>query len=180
MVKFGIAKMLKKSAKLFGLLKNEKNDIDAMLLYVSQEKFNKKQSESQWSIAQIIAHIYLAETQTLEATQWRMTNKTEFPKVGIMAYLRVYSSILLFKLKIKIKAPPFVTPQNEPIDKLTLLEKWQITRANWSSIVYSFPNKLEDKVVYKHPILGYLSLCLALTFMYRHLLRHKGQLKKLI
>ncbi|MFN0047664.1 MAG: DinB family protein [Cytophagales bacterium] len=172
--------MLKKSSKLIKLLKNEKNDIDSLLQYVPLEKFNRKISANEWSIAQVVSHIYLAESQTLDAIKWRVENKTAFPTPPLSSYFRVFYAVLLFKLKIKMKAPSFVTPSEAFVNKDELLENWQQTRRDWSEFVYTFPNKLEGRVVYKHPIMGYLSLALALTFMYHHLLRHKSQIIKLI
>jgi len=172
--------MLRKSSKLFGLLKNEKNEIDAMLFYVSAEKFNRKTSDTQWSIAQIVEHIYLAESQTLAAILWRMKNKNTFLGVSALAYFKVYYTELMFKLPFKMKSPPIVFPQNEYLEKTALMQKWADLRSEWSNFIYTFPSKFNGRVVYKHPILGYLSLNLTLIFMYRHLLRHKLQLKNLV
>jgi hypothetical protein len=172
--------MVKKSSKLIGLLRNEQNDIDALLQYISLEKFNRKPKADKWSIAQVLEHIYLAESQTLEAIKWRIGNKTQFPKVSYLAYFKVFYTVLLFKLHVKMKAPTMVRPSFDYINKDELLQNWQKNRTEWSEFVYKFPNKLENRVVYKHPILGYLSLSLALTFMYYHLIRHKSQLITLI
>jgi hypothetical protein len=172
--------MSKKIATLYRLLEYEKNEIDALLQYVSSSKFNLKVNDHSWSMAQIIQHIFLAESQTLDAIKWRLKNKNNFPTVSLWARIRVWYTICLFQLQFKLKAPNFVTPIENEINKNDLLKQWQDTRNEWSQLVYKFPKNMENKVVYKHPILGYLSLSLTLKFMFHHLIRHHHQIVTLI
>lgn len=172
--------MGKNSAQLFRHLTFEKTDLDARLFYVSEEKFNSKLEIDKWSIAQIVLHLYMAESQTLQAIKWRISNKKDFPKVSFLSVLKVFNISIFFALKIKMKAPSFVSPSNDFIPKEKLLEDWQKTRNEWDEFVFKFPKELEGKVIYKHPLLGYMSLALVLKFMNKHFLRHKIQLLNLI
>lgn len=170
--------MPKKLIRQFEILENERKEVLQMLEGVADEQFNKNPSAEKWSAAQVLSHIYMAESQTLASIQWRLANKKSFPRVKWLAYIVIYYVVFTFKIKLKRKAPEFVAKVPEYTAKEALLNLWEQNRKDWKTFLGEFPDRLTHRIVFKHPVMGYLSLPLTMVFMINHLQLHKEQIKK--
>ena len=58
--------------------------------------------------------------------------------------------------------------------------EWEEGRAGWKELVDSLPPEQARKAIFRHPVVGMLTLGQTLQFMDEHIKRHTGQVKRIL
>lgn len=88
---------------------------------------------------------------------------------------------ILLKLALgsnkKFKAPKVVgnLTNDLPFDEIS--RQWNTSFLELENIIKNFPSKHKDKLVFKHPVVGWLSLDQTIGFMKDHLNHHQKQIE---
>ena len=137
-------------------------------------------SKKGWSINEILYHVWLGEV----SSEKYIRTKTQYPetllKVKSSTYLRMFLVKTLLPLGIKVKAPEMTQLFPKKIDLKELNNKWTISRQSFDSLISELKEKkLEDKAVFKHPLVGRLNIKLTLAFYKFHFKHHQKQINAL-
>tara|TARA_B100000768_G_C11283197_1_gene380000 strand:+ start:2557 stop:3066 length:510 start_codon:yes stop_codon:yes gene_type:complete len=146
---------------------------------IPYEKLNKK-TNGNWSINEHLYHTWLAET----SSEKYIRTKTKYPDfIKEMSPLVHLSSVclrLLLSLGVKVKAPLTTTTFPKKIDLIKLNKKWKESRESFKNLMGELKEKkLDQKAVFRHPLMGRINLKLTLYFFNFHFKHHQKAINNL-
>lgn len=148
---------------------------------LSEEQFNFKPTEEKWSVAQVLHHIWFALDGTYLYIDKLMTKQNKFKQAGIVNVIRSFGLNTVLNSSLKLNAPKNV--RNAVIKHATHQEIENLASATFQKfrqLLEKFPKELEDKEIYKHPIVGWVSMSQTLGFLKGHTIHHKMQIESLL
>lgn len=136
--------------------------------------------QSGWSVLQILDHILLSEAGTLRYMKNKTAHTKAFKKPTPVSYVRFALLTTALRSPFRFRAPEGVKPpEKEPLPSLEeLLTQWAQVREEFRAFLEQFPEGQENKLVFRHPLAGRLTLLHTLSFMKDHLSRHVRQIRK--
>src|SRR5688572_12956350 len=165
----------KRFQRLQDLLQAYQNEVKEL----SYDQLNQTPIEGGWSINQIIHHISGAEAGTILSIQKKLINPSESKNADVRSLYR--SALLRYALrsKRKFKAPKVLTEPAGPYNVEELFMNWKSTRKDLEKLFDSIPSEHKNLQLFKHPVVGYISLKQALGFMGDHMQRHLDQIQRI-
>lgn len=147
---------------------------------VPKELLEKKDNTKNWSINEHLFHAWLAET----STEQYIRTKTKYPdsikEMSPLVHLRTIGLRLFLKLGLKAKAPKPTSTFPENIDLNELNKKWAESRTSFQKLIEDLEeNKLENKAIFRHPLMGRINLKLTLYFFNFHFKHHQNIINNL-
>ena len=132
------------------------------------------QNNNSWSITQHLYHTWLAET----STEQYIRTKTKYPdllkKMSFAVYLRTSLLRFFLKLGVRVKAPVSTSTFPEKIDLKILNSQWSDSRKSFQNLINSLEEKkLNNKAIFRHPLMGRLNMKLTLYFFNFHFKHHQ-------
>lgn len=144
----------------------------------SHDQLNQAPSPNSWSPTQILHHIMLSEKYSLLYCQKKLSHQPALKTVGPLDHLKAKLVKWYLQIPIKFKAPQKLSGPALPKEsQLTDIQmQWQEQRKALHLFFEELPAKYVNKVIYKHPFGGRLSLEGMLNFFEAHFDRHRKQL----
>ena len=164
----------------FDNLEKSRNDLITYLQGVDKNSLSFKINQNKWSTIQICLHVIKAEQLTTLSLNKNLQLKNNLKKSGFTSLIMDALLSFALKSKIKFKAPAIVAKMPDNYDFDELMKKWNTIRASLKNYVDNFPEDCLRKVIYRHPIAGWLNLSQTLNFLQNHFDHHKPQIIKLI
>ena len=153
----------------------DRNALVDKVLQVNQDYIYLHSKPNKWSVVQIIEHLRIAEKQTLKGIKHSLETRTSFKFATFRSDLALWITILAFKIGIKFKAPKFVADIKEHPDLEHLISDWQQTRTEIRKIIENLPIEMVNKIIFKHPVIGLMSMRHVLDFQAAHFQVHRKQ-----
>lgn len=145
----------------------------------SEAQFHWQPTENEWSLQQVLLHIVqiqvggvtvlgkqIEKLDALHDSKWKNTYRY------ILLKLALYSNK-------KFKAPKVVSNVNNDTSLDEIIRQWNTSFGEIEAMVSNFPKKYKDKLIFKHPVVGWLNLNQTLGFMIDHLNHHQKQIESL-
>ncbi len=143
----------------------------------SEKKLNLKPQPNAWSVFQVMHHLTLSEQVSLRYVQKKLSFKPELKKAGIATSLRRSLLKVYLKAPIKVKAPaPVATDMPDIFTFWEVAKAWKQERQALRELLVALPVEVFDKEIYKHPMVGKVTLSTMLDFFQDHFNRHKKQI----
>lgn len=137
--------------------------------------FFKRPSDDEWSIAEVVQHLCLAEQHVLKDLKKGL--QTGPAKVGFLKKL-IPMRIISWRL-VRVKAPRAVTP-NDPPAMDELLTEYDQVRVDLKLLcVESGTDRLKE-IRFKHPFLGDIDGMAAVSMISFHEERHYKQIREIL
>jgi hypothetical protein len=135
-----------------------------------------------WSALMAVNHIYLGEQLSLQYVQHKLRAPDSIPGKGPDAWFRtlVLKWVLMSPLKFRSPAP--INMRNEqPLLGLQDLETaWAAQRASMTRLLEEYESRMRNRIPYKHPYAGRLTLGQMLIFFEDHQDHHHRQIKSIL
>jgi hypothetical protein len=131
-----------------------------------------------WSALQVLHHVVEAEAGTLGYVRKKMQAGPELPRSGLASRLRGATLRLALALPLRFRAPAVAASVPGSIDPDALRDRWAEVRRGWQELLDGFPAELEDRLVFRHPVAGRLSLADTLAVLQAHLEHHLPQVRR--
>jgi hypothetical protein len=165
----------KRFQRLQDLLQTYQNEVNGL----SHDQLNQTPGSGGWSINQVIHHISGAEAGTILYIQKKLINPSESKNAGIKSLYR--STLLRYALrsKRKFRAPKVLTEPTGPYHVEELFTAWKATRNELEKLFDSIPAEHKKRQLFRHPVVGYISLKQTLGFMGHHMQRHLEQIQRI-
>lgn len=142
--------------------------------------FNCSPGKGKWSCGQIMEHLHLSFSGTNRYLQKKLQYPETFTQNRIMAFLRSKTLTFFLLSDIKLKAPERLEVKQEIIDFRFVSEQLKEQTAILKNILDGFPPALRHKNVFRHPIVGLLTIRQTVQFMDEHLVHHGKQIDAII
>ena len=147
---------------------------------LSDAQLNKIPADGGWSAAQVLYHCGMAENETIKNI---LKNQQAHPtKLKENLRSKINGSLLMvfLKLPLKFKAPKIVSSVPENISLDSLKSDYDKNTVSFKQLLQNFPNELMGKLIFKHPIVGLLTIEQTVGFLAEHYLHHERQMDKLL
>jgi len=139
---------------------------------LSDDELNKVLKLSDWTIMQVLDHLYLMERSVVHVITDQLANgKTKTTSEKPIQYTTNRST--------KVDAPSFVVPTNDFITLDKMKGKLAASREALVNVVNSAAPQLLTQRTYTHPAFGELSLHQWIPFVGLHEKRHLAQIEEL-
>lgn len=144
------------------------------------EILQKCPNKNSWSVLQVLNHLQRSELGSLMYVKKKYLGIDEVPNVGIKQKLLMWVSKYMYGGAFRYKAiTSLSSPSNE--GSLELAGKnWKTQRKELEDFISSLPQEHINKAVYKHPILGRISMGQMLQFFADHLYHHEKQIDRIL
>jgi hypothetical protein len=152
---------------------------EAEIKNLSDELANQPPPNGGWSIAQVIFHIASAEKGIIQYLQKKLQNPTESKPAGLKSYYRATLLRYALRSKRKFRAPKALEQPQGTYSLSDLMNQWQLSRTELKNIFTSVNAADVNRQLFKHPVVGKISLKQTLGFMTDHAQRHLEQIKNI-
>lgn len=165
----------------FDKLEKQLDDLLQKVKMLRSEQHNFKPDAHSWSILQIFRHMMQSEGQIVKYLQKKILGTATTRKAGLMNSFR--SAILNFamRLPLKFKVPDAIKVDfEESYDFEKLSADWKLLRKEISDFLENVDEQTAQKEIFRHPVVGRMSLLQGLAFMQIHLERHTKQVERIL
>jgi hypothetical protein len=143
---------------------------------LDEEKFARRPSQNEWSVAEVVHHLCLSEQRVIEQMERELLQP---PQRLRLLYRFIPYSLLVGRRVRRVRAPKYVEPLNPP-PKETVIENYNRLRATLKTLSDKHGRKRLSQVVLKHPFLGDFNGVKAVAFVGYHEQRHYKQIREII
>jgi len=148
----------------------------------SEEDLNRKPSEVEWSVMQVMVHLQLAEFYTMEYMKKKLSDGNVPKKNSLKGKIMTSMYSLFFSVPIKIKAPAAINGDALPLKSSfwDVTKQWKQQRAELRTYLLALSDAQLKGEIYKHPIFGRSDVHGLLKFYLLHTKRHEKQIDRLL
>jgi uncharacterized damage-inducible protein DinB len=143
---------------------------------LTDERFARRPSPDQWSIAEIVHHLCLVEQRVIVELEGALEKPPVH--VGLLQKL-VPVSLLVGRRMVRVKAPRTVEPLNPP-SKEEVIANYENVRRSLKEFSAQHGQERIQQLGMKHPFLGTFDGISAISFVGHHEMRHYRQIKETI
>ncbi len=148
----------------------------------SEEDLNRKPSDTEWSIMQVMKHLQLAEFYTMEYMKKKLSDGNVPKKNSVKGKIMTSMYGLAYNFPMKIKAPDAISGEALPLKSSfwDLTKQWKQQRVELRSFLLNLSEAQLKGEIYKHPIFGRSDANGLLKFYQLHTKRHEKQINRLL
>ncbi|MCB0507237.1 MAG: DinB family protein [Chitinophagales bacterium] len=147
---------------------------------LSDEILNKIPSNGGWSVGQVLYHCGFAEDGIIKIIHKNLAENKVKLKSDFLSILRSKLLVVFLKSPLKFKAPKVVSSVPEHVSYDEMKKYYKKNSVEFQKILNELPSDLEDKFIFKHPILGLFNIQQTLDFLGEHYQHHERQLDALL
>lgn len=134
-----------------------------------------------WSALQVVEHLITSENGTLEYLRKKTLAPPEaLPEAGDKEAETSRKLNLALKSEHRWEAPPILASPGGGYSLEQLLTTWGNLREDWSAFLHDLGDDYNHKVLFRHPLAGYLSLMQTLAFLDHHIEHHVHQIRRIV
>jgi hypothetical protein len=156
-------------------LDNIHQKLIATVTPIAAEDFSRRPSAEQWSVAEIVQHLWLVEERVIKDLQRALAQEPQ--RVGLLRRL-IPTSIVASRL-VRVKAPSAVNPL-AVLDKDTAIENFQQARNILRELCATHGGKRFRQILFNHPFLGKIDGVATVSFVGYHERRHHKQIREVL
>jgi len=182
-LKFELCKiytMTKKMLSIFEKLETKRQSLFDMVDTIDNDLRTYKPDPESWSVLQVFHHLIVSEELSLLYLNKKLLSPSTIAHAGIISSLRSLVLNLALRFPFRLTAPQRVSEFPEKLDWIELKNRWINVREGMYVRLTNIPEEIENRLVYKHPSVGRLTLYQMLTFFRTHIDRHENQINRLI
>ncbi len=145
---------------------------------VPHAALNRPPGPDRWSALQVLEHVVTVESLTLGYVRKKMQAGAALPTAGLGSRLRLLAVQATLASPLRVGAPEVAgkVPAESDLEKLR--KRWDEVRAGMEQLARSFPPELLDRLVFRHPLAGRMTLDHALGTLEAHLDHHIPQVER--
>lgn len=165
----------------FSELEQEKSRLLDLVKSVSSDKLQIKENEQAWSIIQVFQHILFSESGTLGYVMKKSSSGWHTLEVeGEIEKQNIHKLLTRLASNERYKAPDVLPdPTNdETIEEIQ--ERWEVLRSKWRIFLDQVKEEDLNKLVFRQPAAGMITISATLDFLLSHLRHHEPQLERIM
>jgi uncharacterized damage-inducible protein DinB len=163
----------------FENLLQKRNSLLNLAKTLPTEKITHRVNPNQWSVLEILNHLYTAEKLSLQYIKKKSQGIDSLGNAGFKQAVMMLILKISQRLPFRYKAPATVLQNTVEVLSLSdLIAQWDLLYLELKSILVNTPEKHVHKLVYKHAVAGRLSLVQAIIFFREHMIHHTPQILK--
>lgn len=160
----------------FERLEAARGDLLGRLERVDEETLNRHPGADAWSVIQVLHHVMLAEELSIAYIGKKAGSEAE--PAGPIETLRSWALRLALRSPLRFKAPPMTAELPERDTLPAVVRRWEEGRGRMREVLAVIPGAAVDRAIYRHPIVGMMSVDQAVRFLEDHLAHHERQIER--
>jgi len=145
---------------------------------VPHRALNRPPAPGKWSALQVLHHVVTAEALTQAYVRKKMQAGLALEKAGPASRLRLLALQVTLALPLRFKAPTTTGDVPAESELPALRARWDEVRRDLEDLVRAFPPELLDRLVFRHPYAGRMTLAHGLGTLEAHLDHHIPQVER--
>jgi DinB superfamily len=147
----------------------------ATVTSLADDTFSQRPSESQWSVAEILNHLYLVEERVIKDLKKALESAPRKPSL----MKRFVPTVIVASRAIRVKSPKAVVPIS-PQKKEGTIEAYNQARSRLKELCSTYGAARLEETTFKHPFLGEISGVATISFVGYHEQRHFKQIREVL
>jgi hypothetical protein len=172
--------MKSKWLSLFNELEINRHSLLEKLDVINDDLLKFTPDAASWSILQVCHHLIVSEELSLLYLNKKLQYNTNIPPAGIRSSIGSLSLNLAMRFPFRLSAPQRVSEFPEDLEWKDIKNRWSQVREGIKNRLDTVPEEFKDRLVYKHPSAGRLTIYQMLSFFKIHISRHEKQIGRLI
>jgi len=168
---------MNKYQKAFSQHAEKRDSLFNSLDKIAVERITTRPPSGAWSSQEVLHHLFLSESGTLHVLKKQLAKETStFKNISLVYWVRSWllnSSLLSNR---KFKAPTVVSNLENLKSYEELKAEWKTFKAGMENLLANLPRDIDKKLIFKHPIAGWLTLKGTLQFLRFHQMHHARQI----
>ncbi len=143
---------------------------------IDDSELLKKPSDKEWSVIQILNHLYEVEQTSLDYILYKEKENAKFSKESLMTKLRFFGYKIALWSPLRFKVP---TVLSQPLNEGNLdyvISKFSKIRGEFHAFVERQDNDFFNTASYKHTVVGRIKNEKMFVFFKSHLKHHEKQI----
>jgi len=148
--------------------------------YLSEQQFNQKSDDKEWSLAQAIYHTWAAIDLTYQFVDKQLSSSKQRKATSVSNMFRYFLLKLALISPLKFKAPPQI--KDKIVEYITHQELELMSRETFRkfrNLLEIFPNNLREQEIFFHPVIGWINIAQTTGFLIQHTVHHKAQIYRI-
>ena len=145
---------------------------------VPHAALNRAPMPGKWSALQVLHHVVTVEGLTVGYVRKKMQAGAALETAGPASRLRLLAVQVTLALPVRVRAPAITGDVPQESELPALQARWDDVRGGLDELVRSFPAEILDRLVFRHPYAGRMSLAHALGTLEAHLDHHIPQVER--
>lgn len=172
----------KKVEHQFHKLDQKKTQLMERLYTLPEETYHKQSSPGSWSAGQAANHIYLSEQLSLAYLKKKLSYPDTVPPFSIKSWGAMWLLKFSLNTPYKVKAPKAINmwEQQAILGPSELNEKWDMLRSDLKFFVEKNYPVFGNRLAYKHPFAGRMTMYQMLVFFNDHMAHHMRQMDRIL
>ncbi|HEY8234901.1 MAG TPA: DinB family protein [Vicinamibacteria bacterium] len=162
------------------LVRLERSRVRALALIEGKDgvQLNRPPAPGKWSALQVLHHVVTAEALTLAYIRKKQQAGAALPAASVASRLRLLLVEVALASPLRVRAPAVTADVPQQLDADGLRARWDDVRRELAALVEAFPNEFIDRLVFRHPYAGRMTLAHALGTLEAHLEHHVRQVER--
>lgn len=152
----------------------------AALAGAPADALNRPPAPGKWSALQVLHHVVTVEALTVGYVRKKMQAGAALETAGPASRLRLLAVQVALALPLRVTAPAVAGDVPAESELAGLSARWDEVRRGLEDLVRSFPPELADRLVFRHPYAGRMTLAHALGTLEAHLDHHIPQVERAV
>lgn len=168
-------------APIFEKFENTREELFKRLDSLPAEKMNQQTKSGGWSVVQVMGHLIDAENNTTMYVSKKVEKEKNLKKAGWKAAYRYWVLKIAFAIPFaKFKVPPLLKEPSNDTSFNQAKNDWRTVRNNMREVINKLDENQLKAEIFKHPVVGKMSMIQAVKFMQTHFDRHEEQIDKIL
>jgi uncharacterized damage-inducible protein DinB len=173
--------MIPSLAKEFNDLQLQLDELLQKVNPLCHEQQNFKPGGNSWSILQVFRHLMQSEGQINNYLRKKFLGADALNNAGVKAFFRSIILDIAMRLPLKFKVPDVIQVElEEQYSFETLASEWKMSRDQLADFLQGVNEVNAKKEIFRHPIVGRMSIVQGLQFIKVHVSRHKRQVERIM
>jgi hypothetical protein len=147
---------------------------------IPKSALNRPPAPGKWSALQVLHHVVSVEGLTLGYVRKKMLAGAALERAGLASRLRLLAVQVALRSPLRVEAPAIASDVPAEGELGVLRARWDDVRRELEELVRSFPPELLDRLVFRHPYAGRMTLAHALGTLEAHLDHHIPQVERAV
>lgn len=170
--------MIEATREQFRALERDRNDLLEVLRSRDELDLRAPGADGGWSALEVIDHLMRAEEGSLTYIGKKMIDPASIANAGIGSKLRSMALRIALRLPLRYRAPILVASPKSAESLTDAISRWDQIRKAMGELIEEFPEELQGRAVFRHPVAGRIDLLETMRFHRAHLARHRGQIER--
>jgi len=170
----------KKLKATFDQIESRRKKLFALLDRYHSSDLKIKESDTQWSVNQVLTHLVEAENGTVAYIKKKMMAPELLTQKTGKTSLRFALLKVALALPVKYKLPQKLPVPSNEFEYIELKMSYDQARSKVLELIDNLPGALHEKEIFRHPFAGRFTLRQTLGFLGDHMEHHERQIQRIL